>query len=215
MNVDTINPSNVSAFGDVHYAQLLTGSSRRTEQQKDESLFPFVRSLESQLTSRSLEINAKKTVVPPLLQNAAARLTGAAKLRVKATCTSGTVKRSTYFSRSSPSQLHPTSSDVIPEDHPKRNIDLLDKPDDSSLTIIPDTQNFEGVEIENHIQCFDDVTDCLDVDKVLQNNVFLSYSCFAKDGLCMRCLCEVDDCSDFGIGLVVCIFMQVDIKCKE
>jgi hypothetical protein len=122
------------------------------------------------MTSRSLEVNARKTIVTPLLQNAAAQLTGAVKLRVEATCTSSIVKRSTYFSRSSPSQLHPISPAVSPAEHPKRKIDVLDKPDDSLPSATPDTQNSE-VEIESHIKCFDDVTDCLGFDKVLQNNL--------------------------------------------
>lgn len=176
MNVGSVirRNSDVSAFGDVHFAQLLIGSFACAEKHRDGNLSQFA--LESRMISRPLEVKARTTIVPALLQDATAQLTDAVKLRVKATCTSGVVKRSAYFSRSLPSQLHPTSPGVSPEDHPKRNIDVLDKPDDSLPSTTPDTQNSEGIDIESHIRCFDDVTDCLGVDKVHKKNLILIVS---------------------------------------
>lgn len=156
--------SYVLVFENVDCVQLLTGPSACTEKQEDENLSHFA--LESQTTSRSLEVKAKTTVVPALLQESAAQLTGAVKWRVKTTCTSGTLKRSAYFSGSLPSQLHPRSPSVSTDDLPKTNINMLDKPDDSLPSTTPGTQNSKDVEIERHIQCFDDVTEFLGGDEV-------------------------------------------------
>ncbi|KAG0556088.1 hypothetical protein KC19_11G025000 [Ceratodon purpureus] len=139
------------------------------KKQEDENLSHFA--LESQTTSRSLEVKAKTTVVPALLQESAAQLTGAVKWRVKTTCTSGTLKRSAYFSGSLPSQLHPRSPSVSTDDLPKTNINMLDKPDDSLPSTTPGTQNSKDVEIERHIQCFDDVTEFLGGDEEKQETL--------------------------------------------
>lgn len=135
-----------------------------TDNQKDESLAQFA--IEPHMTSSSLELKTRKAIVP-LVQNAAAQLTGAVKLRREATCIGGPVKRSAYFSLSSPSQLHSTSPCVSSEDHLKRNLNVVDRPEDSIPRTIPDSQHSAGVEVESHIQCFDDLIACLDVDKVL------------------------------------------------
>lgn len=149
------------------------------------------------MTSKSLEGEAPKTSVPPLLQDAAAQLTAAETLRVDTTCPGVTVKGSAYFSKSSLSELHPTCPGVSSEAHQKRNADVLDISEGFLPSTLPATQNSEGVEIENRTQHFNDAPNCLDVNKVLTKPLLLSYIYFAKDALLMGCLCVADGCSDF------------------
>lgn len=126
-----------------HRAQLLTCSSACTEKQKD-AFADFA--LGSRLTTKSLEMKTRTTHVPALLQDAADHLIRIVKLRAKSTCVSAIVHRGAYFSGSIPSQVHPRSYGVSPGDLSKRNINVLDKPDDLLLSTTPDTPICEGVE---------------------------------------------------------------------
>lgn len=122
------------------------------EKQRDELPSPFPMDSPSPVKAK-----VSKTSVP-LLQIAAAQLTSAKQLRVQATCPS--VKRSAYFSQSSPSPLPPTSPNVSPE------VDAVDKSGDSPPHILPDTQNSEAAEIEYESLRFNDMQSCPDANKV-------------------------------------------------
>lgn len=99
---------------------------------------------------QTIEIKTRKAFVPPLLQNAGAQQTNG-------------VKRSGYFSGPAPSKLHPTGPGIFSEHHRKR------KTDESTST------NTEGVDLADHTESYNDVINCPDVHKVLQNNL-LFYS---------------------------------------
>lgn len=136
--------------------------------QNDENVSPFV--VDRKTTSMTVEVKTRKAFVPPLLQNSAAQQISETKLRGESTCTRAAVKRSGYFSRPALSKLHPTGPGMFSEDHRKRNTD-----EGSLWSTSTNTQNSEGVELADHTECYDDVINCPDVDKVLQNNL-LSYS---------------------------------------
>lgn len=123
------------------------------EKQRDEIQYPFPMDSPS-----SVKAKVSKTSVP-LLQIAAAQLTSAKQLRVQAI--SPGVKKSAYFSQSSPSPLPPTSPSVSPE------VDAVDKAGDSSPHILSDTQTSEAADIDYESLLYDDVQTCADANKVL------------------------------------------------
>jgi len=107
----------------------------------------------------TVEVKTRKAFVPPLLQSAASQQMNA---------TNGVaVNRSGYFSRPAPSKLHPTGPGIFPEDRRKRNTD------ESSLwsTSTSTQNNSEGVELADHMECYNDVINRPDVDKVLHTNL--------------------------------------------
>jgi hypothetical protein len=157
------------------------GSDCAEESQTDENLSPFV--MDCETTSRIVEVKARKAFVPPLLKNADTQYTSAMKLRVEPTSTTASLKRSGYFSRPAPSQLHRRGPVIIPEDHHKK------KTDEGSLwSTGTDTQNSEGIDLADHMECSNDVLNCPDVNKVLQI-CLLSYSCSNHQVLLMMCVC--------------------------
>lgn len=116
-------------------------------------------------------MKAIKAFVPPFLENGATQFTTATKLRVDSTWTTVSLKRSRYFSRPAPSQLHGTGTFIIPEDHHKKNTY-----EGSRWNTGTDTQDSEGNEFADETECSNDALICPDIDKVLENYP-LSYTC--------------------------------------
>lgn len=135
------------------------------EKQKNES--PFY----SRITSNPVDSKASKTSVPSRVQKAAAQLTSAMQLRAEATCLGGPGKRSAYFSRTSPSPLHPSSPGVSLEVDYKRNVDVVDISEGSLPSIHPEAQVSKEVEIECDTQRFNDVQNCPDVHKEVLKDI--------------------------------------------
>ncbi|KAG0621283.1 hypothetical protein M758_3G007600 [Ceratodon purpureus] len=116
--------------------------------------------MECQTTSRIVEMKAIKAFVPPFLENGATQFTTATKLRVDSTWTTVSLKRSRYFSRPAPSQLHGTGTFIIPEDHHKKNTY-----EGSRWNTGTDTQDSEGNEFADETECSNDALICPDIDK--------------------------------------------------